>query len=293
MAVLAYYVFHGRALLANQWQWNWPWLAAAIGISFPLFFGRAWKWFRLIHSLDLSITFGQAAKSYLGGMPLGLITPGRVGELSRCLFLPQQKVHNLSGAGRVVLDNWTDFLAVLVWSTLGLFILWGWPGAGLGIGLSLVFNQMGLWLKVLNRMVSILPSLKGFKAKVENEIPNMASLPSKDYAFAVSAGILLFGLEWIQLDFVLRFLGFVSSNFLILGGLMALATLANSIQITIAGVGVREALSVLLLSKAGVDYRIALVAAFLQFALNLMIPALLGLVVKREGRIKSFFQVSN
>ena len=269
-----------------QWAWDWPWLAAAIGIALILFAGRAWKWRKLIHSLDGSVTFAQAAKSYLGGMPLGLVTPGRLGELSRCLFLPQASVRNLAGAGRVVLDNWTDFLSVLVWSTVGCAILWGWMGAVLGLGLSLLFNQLSVWLKVLQSVVALLPALKGIKAKIEKEIPVMASLPAGDYAAAVTAGIVLFGLEWLQLDFFLRFLGCVPGNVLILGGLMALATLANSIQITVAGVGVREALAVLLLAKAGVDYRISLVAAFLQFAVNLMLPALLGLAVKAEGSFK-------
>lgn len=291
LAVLAYYVFHGRALLDADWEWNWPWLGASLSLAVLLFAGRAWKWLRLIRSLDGSITFMQSCRSYLGGMPLGLVTPGRLGELSRCLFLPQASVHNLAGAGRVMMDNWTDFLAVLVWSTLGLYILWGWPGALSGLGLSLLFNQLGLWLKVLRRLLALLPAFKGLKdlrARIEREIPSLENLSSRDYATACTAGILLFGLEWLQLDFLLRFLGFHPSSFLILGGLMALATLANSIQITVAGVGVREGLAVLLLAKAGVDYRVSLVAAFLQFAMNLMIPALLGLAVRPKGSLKGF-----
>lgn len=288
MAVLAYYVFHGRALLAAHWEWNWPWLGASAGLAIVLFAGRSWKWQNLIRSLDASITFPQSCWSYLGGMPLGLVTPGRLGELSRCLFLPQAAVHNLAGAGRVMMDNWTDFLAVLVWSTLGAYILWGWPGALAGFSLSLLFNQLGFWLKVLRRLLALLPSLKGLRARIENELPSLENLPSRDYATACTAGILLFGLEWLQLDFVLRFLGFLPSSFLILGGLMALATLANSIQITVAGVGVREGLAVLLLAKAGVDYRVSLVAAFLQFAMNLMIPALIGLAVKPRGNLLGF-----
>ncbi len=289
MAVLAYYVFHGRALLAARWEWNWPWLGASLALAAFLFAGRSWKWQKLIQSLDGSITYPESCRSYLGGMPLGLVTPGRLGELSRCLFLPQASVHNLAGAGRVMMDNWTDFLAVLVWSTLGLYILWGWPGALLGLGLSLLFNQLGLWLKVLRRLLSVLPALKGLteiRARIEKEIPSLENLPARDYVLACTAGIALFGLEWLQLDFVLRFLGFQPSSFLILGGLMALATLANSIQITVAGVGVREGLAVLLLAKAGVDYRVSLVAAFLQFAMNLMIPALAGLAVKPRGSLK-------
>ena len=304
LAVLGYSIFHARRMLQEPWQWNGPWLVGSIAVAVILFLGRAWKWRLLIASLDSSISFKQACTSYLGAMPLALVTPGRLGELSRCLFLPQKSVHNLAGAGRVMMDNWTDFLAVLVWSTLGAYLLWGWPGAILGIAASLIFNQLKLWLKVLRYLLNkltlihsqkkmvLLRGMGLLKERIEQEFPSLENLSTRDYTASVTLGILLYGLEWLQLAFLLRFLGFTPHNFLILGGLMALATLANSIQVTIAGVGVREGLAVLLLAKAGVDYRVALVAAFIQFALNLMVPALLGLTLKPKSKLRGLFAVS-
>jgi len=193
---------------------------------------------------------------------------------------------------------------VLVWSTLGAYLLWGWPGAIVGVAASLVFNQLNLWLKLLrwylkrfkstslNQKKGLIRSIILLKEKIEKEFPALENIATRDYTIAFALGILLYGLEWLQLDFLLRFLGFTPHHFLILGGLMALATLANSIQVTIAGVGVREGLAVLLLAKAGVDYRVSLVAAFVQFALNLMSPALLGLFLKPKAKLRGAFASS-
>ncbi len=287
LGMVLYYVFHGRALLNSdlKLQLQWPWLGASLALSLVLFFGRAWKWQRLIQTLDRTVSFRDSVKSYLGGMPLALVTPGRLGELSRCLFLPQKALHTLTGAGRVVLDNWTDFLAVLAWSAVGMDLLWGWQGLVLGLSLAVLFSQLGLWSQLLEKVMRLLPPLKGLTARLQKEIPKLADLGMADYLTVIGMGILLYGLEWLQLGFLLRFLGNHPAQVFILGGLMALATLANSFQVTVAGIGVREGLAVLLLMKAGIDNRLALIAAFLQFVLNLMIPALLGLAVKNQSKV--------
>lgn len=169
LGMVLYYVFHGRALLNSdlKLQLQWPWLGASLALSLVLFFGRAWKWQRLIQTLDRTVSFRDSVKSYLGGMPLALVTPGRLGELSRCLFLPQKALHTLTGAGRVVLDNWTDFLAVLAWSAVGMDLLWGWQGLVLGLSLAVLFSQLGLWSQLLEKVMRLLPPLKGLTARLQ------------------------------------------------------------------------------------------------------------------------------
>jgi hypothetical protein len=61
---------------------------------------------------------------------------------------------------------------------------------------------------------------------------------------------------------------------------MALVTLANSIQVTLAGLGVREGLAAYLLATAGIGLAASLVAAFGLFFLNLLLPSLAGLAVR-------------
>jgi glycosyltransferase 2 family protein len=284
LAAVAYFAFQGKDLVhGGQWAWDWKWLAAALAVMPLVVAGRAWKWQLLIAPLDRSITFVQALTSYLGSLPLGLVTPGRVGEFSRCLFLPQASVHTLAGAGRVFLDNWTDFLAVLLWSIVGWKELWGGAGVWLGILLALVFLPMGQWLRVLRRLVGALPAFWGLREGLQKGLPAPEHSRTRDLAAALLAGTALYGLEWLQLDFLLRFLGAVPPGFLQLGGLMALVTLANSVQVTLGGLGVREGLAVYLLALAGVDFGVSLVATFGLFSLDLLLPSLVGLGMRPHG----------
>ena len=72
---------------------------------------------------------------------------------------------------------------------------------------------------------------------------------------------------------------------------MALVALANSIQVTLAGLGVREGMALLLLGGLGIAPEAAVMAAFLQSALILFLPALGGLAVKPAALAGSADQV--
>ena len=283
LGAVACYAFGSRDILAGAWAWNWPWLAAAAALAPAVLAGRAWKWRILVRSLDASVSFGQAWKSYLGGLPLGLVTPGRMGEFTRGLFLPQVSLRGAAGAGRVFLDNWTDFLAVLAWALPGWFFLRGLPGLAPGFGLLLVFLPIRFWMRVMRGVAVRLPVLWGLRTGLRKAIPATDALAGGHLFRAGVLGVVLFGAEWLQLDFLLRFLGTSPPGYLALGGLMALVTLANSVQVTLAGLGVREGLAVYLLGHAGVDSRAALLASFSLFFLNLVAPSLAGLLIKPQG----------
>ncbi len=63
-------------------------------------------------------------------------------------------------------------------------------------------------------------------------------------------------------------------------GVIALVTLVNSFQVTLAGLGIREGLAAFLLARLGVVPEIAAVSAFLFFVVTQALPALAGLAVK-------------
>jgi uncharacterized membrane protein YbhN (UPF0104 family) len=282
VAFVLHYVLGERGNLQGDWAWDWKWLAGAAFLVLPVVLGRGWKWAILIRPLEPSVTLRQATASYLGCLPLGIITPGRVGEFSRCFFLPQASVRGWAGAGRVLLDNWTDFLAVLPWCLLGLGFLGGWPWALGGMALAAIFFPVRLWLRILRRFAKKLPDLWGLRAVLGQTLP-LPEQSGRETALAFLAGAAIYGVEWVQLDFLIRFLGSSSPGLLTLGGLAALVALANSVQVTLAGLGVREGLSVYLFSMAGVTPQAALAAAFVLFALNQILPALLGLAFKPVG----------
>jgi glycosyltransferase 2 family protein len=259
---------------------RWEYLAWACACLPPLLYVRAAKWRTLLRGAAPDVTFGQAFRSYLGAMALGLVTPGRVGEFSRGLYLPQPQVQGWRGAGLVLIDNWIDFLAVLAWACLGWAVCFGGKGLVLGAALFLVFAPIPFWLRLSARVTPRLPSRWGFRDAADKALAAGDGISRMDWLKAFWAGLLSYGLEWLQIAFLLAFLVPGGPDPWRLAGMMALVTLANSIQVTLAGLGVREGLAMMVLAREGVGPDAAALAAFLQSAFVLLLPALAGLAIK-------------
>lgn len=279
-AVLAWYLHTRPRPDISGLSLRWGYFAAACACLPPLLGLRALKWRALLRGAAPDVTVGQSLRSYLGAMALGLVTPGRVGEFSRGLYLPQVSARGWRAAGLVLIDNWTDFLAVLAWSCLGWAAVYGPSGLAMGIMLALVFAPVAFWLRMALSLAARLPAAKGIRDSAEKALAAGAGVRGRDWVEAGGLGLVAYGVEWLQAACLLAFLSPAVPHAWELAGMMALITLANSFQVTLAGLGVREGLAMLMLARAGVGPEAAVLASFLQSALVLFLPALAGLLVK-------------
>jgi len=279
-AAIGWYIHTRPRLDVSALSLRWSHFALACACLPPLLFLRAWKWRFLLRGAAPDVTLAQAFRSYLGAMALGLVTPGRVGEFSRGLYLPQRSVQGWRGAGLVMIDNWLDFLAVLVWACLGWLVCFGAGGLALGVLVALIFAPIPFWLRAAGGVTSWFPSRWGFRESARKGLAAGEGITRSDYLGAFVAGLVSYGLEWLQIALLLGFLAPTVPEPWRLAGMMALVSLANSFQVTLAGVGVREGIAMVLLAREGVGSEAAVLAAFLQSALILFLPALAGLAVK-------------
>jgi uncharacterized membrane protein YbhN (UPF0104 family) len=277
---IAWYVHSRPRIEFSRLNLRWEYLAWAAACLPPMLYLRARKWRILLRGASADVTLPQAFRSYLGAMALGLVTPGRVGEFSRGLYLPQPALQGWRSAGLVIIDNWLDFLAVLAWSCLGLFAWLGPKGLALGCVAALILAPIPFWLRAAGRVASLLPSRWGFRSSAKAALEAGMDVTLKDYAGAYGCALLAYGFEWLQIAFLLEFLAPSIPEPWHLAGMMALVSLANTFQVTMAGMGVREGMAMLLLAREGVGAEVALIGAFLQSALTLILPALAGLAVK-------------
>jgi glycosyltransferase 2 family protein len=279
-AALAWYIHTRPRPDLSGLQLRWSLLALSAACLPPLLLLRALKWKILLRGAAPDVTLMQAFRSYLGAMALGLVTPGRVGEFSRGIYLPQRSVQGWRGAGLVMIDNWIDTLAVLVWACLGWLVCFGPGGLALGGLAVLIFAPIPFWFRAAARVTSRLPSRWGLRESARKGLAAGEGVSRKDYFGAFATGLAAYGLEWLQISLLLGFLSPAVPEPWRLAGMMALVSLANSFQVTLAGLGVREGISMVLLAREGVGAGAAVLAAFLQSALILFIPALAGLAVK-------------
>lgn len=279
-AVIAWYFHHRPHLEAEAFRLRWGFLPLAALCTLPAVGLRALKWKLLARGAAPGIGYRQALRSYAGALSLGLITPGRLGELSRGWYLPQPAMRGWRGAGLVVIDNWLDLLGVLAWACLGWVLRFGTLGLALGGGAAALFAPVRPWLRLAGGVAHRLPRLKGAREAAERALAAGEDVAGRDWRGAWLAGTAAFACDWLQAALLMSFLAPEPPALWRLAGIMALVTLANSFQVTLAGLGVREGLAMLLLADEGVGPEVAVAAAFLQTCLGQFLPALAGLAVR-------------
>lgn len=259
---------------------RWGFFALAALCTGPALALRALKWRLLARGLLPDITYGQALRSYAGALSLGLITPGRLGELSRGFYLPQAAARGWRVPGLVLIDNWLDFLAVLAWACLGWALHFGAIGLALGAAAGALFSPVRGWLRLAGGVTSRLPRLRGARDAAAQGLAAGETVAGRDWRAAWATSFAAFGFDWLQTALLMAFLVPSAPAPWRLAGIMALVTLANSFQLTFAGLGVREGLAMVLLAREGVGPEAAVAAAFMQTCLGQFVPALAGLAVR-------------
>lgn len=256
-------------------------LVLAFILSICFTFLKIFKWFILINSID-ETNFSKAVDSYLIGMSLGIITPGRIGELARIVNLGSK----LEGVGVALWDKILDLYAVLALSIFGIFYFTGffWGILFLFILfvlLYLVINPEYLYvlnkLPIFNRYPQIINNLRMIKKRV----------------LWVNLLITFFAYFVVILEGYILARAFGAGDFKALLYGYPLVMLVNLIPITVAGLGVREGTAIYLLSRLNVPANIAFNISFLVFIFNTALPALWGVISLYLEEIKKSIYKTN
>lgn len=248
-------------------------LAALIGTLFN--FVKFFKWHFLIDLESGKYSYADASKSYMIGNALGLITPMRAGDLGRVLYFPpgeKSKILGLTIADRVI-----DLSAVFVLAISGSFILINKTLGTLMLLLTLVSILVLIGPAVSKTILEKrLVGIASFRDKIEKLSNVLDTLSIRMVSFCFLLSLVAFVLVILEFYFLVSAFEDISlwAVFLV----APLITLSSIIPVSIMGLGVREGLSVLLLSEYGVSAATGMTAAFLLFILNNVSISLIGIL---------------
>ncbi len=251
-----------------------------------LLFLRAYKWHLLMTAAGKG-ALRQSMRALFGGFALGLITPGRLGELGRCVFVREEERAQV--ALLTVFDRLLDFWALLTLMGASLFLLASRPAAVFGVA---------VWL-------ALLPVVMGFPALVSH----LSKLARKSRRFrghftGAAAGMPLVSTPRLALLAVVAMGAELASFFFLLrafsptGFSTALATypyivLAGDLPVSFSGVGVREGAAALLLSPYSVPSGAAVGTCLVWFVFAMLLPAALGALWLVAERVRSGIRKSD
>lgn len=227
-----------------------------------------WKWRVLLRAAAPEVSGADALRSLLAGFGLGLITPGRVGELGRGLILPGRRLAATQLAGA---DRTTSAGVTLLAGALSASVLPGIGGGWLLGGAASVVAIGGAGWYLLRR------------CRHRREwLEVLSAVPGRGWA-ANLCGSAVFNLVFFaQFHLLLLAAGpLPPSVFWSVPAVFALKTL---LPISFLDLGVREFAAVSVLGLAGVQPAVALQAALALCAVNLVVPGLAGLIVLGQGR---------
>ena len=264
-------------------------VAAAFGMCLLAVVAKGLRWRQLLIAQGHSYPVHRAVMIYFSGLYIGLVTPGKLGELARMLYVKRD--FNTS-AGRalsaLVLDRVFDLYALLV---VGLFACFRFDIiAGLSpvflifiaivavLPLVLLNPKLGRWftVKVLGKTATKLSQLStdganGFIGGTE-ELLSLRSLTA-GVVLTVVAYVFVFWSGYLLTRSLSIDIGFLDAA-LVLG----LANLLSLIPITVAGVGTRDAVFVFVFGVLGIVQAQALAFSALVLANFYLGVGIVGLV---------------
>lgn len=261
-------------------------LLLALFCILVLFVLRAYKWHCLMTAAGKP-RLRQSLRTLLGGFALGLITPGRLGELGRCLFV--RKNERTEVALLTILDRALDVWALLTLVGASLFLLVPHPAAifGVAVWLALLPVLLGFpgLLAHLSKVMRRSRHFHGHLAEVAAAVP-----PAQMPRYAIMA----VGAMWAELAsffFLLR--AFFPTGFTTAVATYPYIVLAGDLPFSFSGVGVREGAAALLLSPYAVPSGAAVDAALLWFVFAILFPAVLGIAWLLIERLKPRLRYSD
>ena len=279
------YVAHlveGEEIVAAAQAANGWWIAAALALM-PANVGlEAYRWHRLVRRIAPGVRFAETLGAVLSGYPLGLATPGRLGDYAgRAFYLRDAPAWELAaltfaermatlacsfvvGLGALVpfLLTRTDVPA-LAWATV------------LGVGLigTAAFVYLLLHPRAARRLFTLVlpqrfsPRLAFLDAFDRHDARSLLGLSAVRYG--------IFSAQFVFLVFAFA----PAAGWLVTAGGVALVFFAKSAipSFTLADLGIREGAAVYFMGALGIATAAAFNAAFLLFCINLLLPSLVGL----------------
>lgn len=247
-------------------------------IILPTIFLKAYRWKYLLRIQGIDYSMADSFLAYLGGIYTGIITPGKVGEAIKAVYLRADKGIPFSqGMATVVLDRLFDLCLMVIFGCIG---FWGFLNLKadkfnipLGISssllllASLVLLNKGVFERIARVIYKVTMStidknmldsqLKVFLSTIKKI---MAGRLYPAFILTVFSALCYFWQCYLLMRLMSLNISFVAVIFFV-----SIATLLSLLPITIFGFGTRDASLVYCFSFIGLNAESAVSYSFLLF----------------------------
>jgi uncharacterized membrane protein YbhN (UPF0104 family) len=248
------------------------------------------RWF--LRRLGHTVGFGAVYQCVVEPAFYGTLTPARVGEFSKVIYLARHGINNSQGWCIVLLERLVDFSVLSLVSVVGILYFFTFNGGNIdlcmviftGLCLLIYFGLGGIWNvfgfagRIPKRFIPV--SWVAASAGMNMEI---SCKLSANIFFPMSLAIL--ALSFMQLWYLAAGLGIPVNGFY-LGLAYAASSLVSLLPLSVAGLGTREAVYMELLGNEGIAASSAVTISLLDgLVLSLIAQSILMLPILIKGRL--------
>ncbi len=270
---------------------NFLWLSIAGILLCGMFVFKSLRWRTALRAQGISYSLSKTLDVILASWFFGLLTPGRLGDLSKVIYLRETGVTLSEGLASVILDRLYDLVLLLIFGTAGLFffieifsvqmrLFFMFAGAT-GIILALLYSlRQGFRFRGKDILKIIMP--QSLYARVQAEW-NAFRVQFKRIALTTLFPMLFFSLLGYACFFAQMYaiavgLG-LSISFLYLSLCFSLAGFVSLLPISVAGLGTREAILIVLFQKVSLPAESAVLMSFIDMTIfSVVLPLILAVV---------------
>ncbi len=266
-----------------------PILGLVILLNLPQICIKAYRWKSLLHSQKIEYGIVPAALSYFGSIFIGLLTPGRLGELIKAVHVSQDcGVSKARALSSVLADRLFDLYALLLIGGAAMLS----SGRSLNNLLALVESAFLLFLPLLillhdstfqrveklglrmGKWVSRLFDPDSWLTELRTGLKELSVGDAFVAALLTAVAYAVFFEQCYLLAHALN----VKASFLQIMYAVSLGSLVTLIPISISGLGTREATIVAYLGSVGVSSELSLGYSLLIFVTFYVAGGLMGAV---------------
>ncbi len=278
----------GRALQNPQRP---VYILFAVVLLVPNLFIQWARWHLLLRMDFPSISVAESAGSLFGGMVAGFITPGRIGEIGRTLFL--RNADRLQAIGLIVIDKLYAFFPVLIAGIWGIVLMLSyifgyaaylfWPLSVSALFLSIAALLIVLHPVSIRTVLYNLSLLMPAREKIQRLIRSMDRFEAGQAHRQLLLSCLLYCIYIVQfclLAFAFQPIPWTTA----LTATTSTIFVKTILPVSFGDLGIREGASVYFFMKFNVEKTTAFNSSLLLFGINVLIPTLIGLIfIPRMG----------
>ncbi len=249
-------------------QAKFLYLAIAVCLTIPVISAKTWRWKYLLGMQQIDYSFKRSFATYLCGIYLGVVTPGRVGDFIKVAYLKRDTGVSFGRAfSSVLVDRLLDLTFLVIVVSLGLFVF-SFPNRIAIIPflslflllMLLLFSSKGLGERGLRWFYAVLISQKlggKLQPSFESFCEGMEELKSIKLVTPVLITFVSYLVFFAQCYFAALSLN-ILIPFLYLAFCVSITSIASLLPISIFGVGTRDLLLIALFSPLGLGAEAAI-----------------------------------